>query len=164
MALAGSSPTSTTVRPGVTPHFFSSATSRATRSRTPRATAAPSMRRASVSMSACKVHRPRLANHHDLDLSRILQLGLDTPRDLLAQGGHAHVVHLLRRHDDAHLAPRLNREHAVHAAVARRDALEPLEPLHVRLERLAPRAGARAADRVGRLHEHADLALVRHVV
>ena len=34
------------------------------------------------------------------------------------------------------------------------DALELLEPLHVGLEDVAPRAGARGGDRVGRLDDH----------
>src|SRR5215213_3454894 len=174
-ALAGSSPTSTTVRPGVTPFRFSSATSAATSARTFCASATPSINRAppsampdvtSVPATALsgKIHRPCLSNQHDFDLPWILELGLDAPRDLLGERRHAHVVHVIR--DDHHpdLAAGLDGEHAFHSLVARGDALEPLEPLHVRLERLAARAWTGAGDRVGRLHQHGHLALVGHVV
>jgi hypothetical protein len=35
--------------------------------------------------SARKVDRPSLSDHHDLDLPRVLQLGLDPARDLVGQ-------------------------------------------------------------------------------
>ena len=38
------------------------------------------------------VHRPRLADHHHLDLPRILQLVLDPPRDRLGERRRARVV------------------------------------------------------------------------
>src|SRR3712207_7248696 len=41
--------------------------------------------------SARKIHRARLADQHDLDLPRILQLGLDPASDLLGEGRHADV-------------------------------------------------------------------------
>src|SRR5688572_18065696 len=155
-ALAGSSPTSTTASPGRTPAALSCAACRATSSRMPRAIDVPSM------SSAGKVDRPRLANDDDLDLPRILQLALDAPRDLLGERGRAAIVHVLGRHDDADLAARLDGEDLVDATIARRDPLESLETLHVRLERLAARSRPRSRDRVGRLHEHRDLRLVRH--
>src|SRR5436190_2774602 len=161
-ALAGSSPTSTTVSPGVTPRAFSTFTSSATRSRTRRAISRPSITTAVV--SARKIHRPRLADRHDLDLAGVLQLGLDAPRDLFGERAHAHVVDVVRRDDDAHLAACLDGKDLLHALIAGRDLLQPLETFHVRLECFAPRARPRAADGVGRLHEHRDLALVRHIV
>src|SRR5688500_4530020 len=157
-ALAGSSPTSTTARPGRTPSETSFAVPTATSSRSSRAIAFPS------SSSAGKVHRSRLAYQHDLDLPRVLQLRLDPPRDLLRHRPHAHVVPVVGGYDHANLAAGLDGEHLLHSLVARRDLLQPLEPLHISLERFAPRAGARAGDRVRRLHQHRDLALVRHVV
>src|SRR5205814_6429438 len=51
-----------------------------------------------------KVHRPRLANQHNLDLSRILQLRFDAPSDLLGHGGHANVVHVVGCDDHADFA------------------------------------------------------------
>src|SRR6476661_10301924 len=81
---------------------------------------------ARVDRSAGKVHRPRLADQHDLDLSRILELGLDATRDLLGERRHAAVVHVVRDDHHADLSARLDGEHALHALVARRDALEPL--------------------------------------
>src|SRR4051812_35935758 len=102
MWLAGASPTITTASAGCTPCATSAAVSRATPARTSFATAVPSMSRApsatsarapsGVSVLACKVHRPRLADHHDLDLPGILQLALDAPRDLLAERRRAQVV------------------------------------------------------------------------
>src|SRR5205085_5593737 len=81
-----------------------------------------------------KVDGPRFANQHDLDLSRILQLGLYTPCDLLRHRCHANVIDVVRHDDDAYLAPCLDRIDLVHPLVARRNALEPLESLDVRLE------------------------------
>src|SRR5215212_8010323 len=85
-ALAGSSPTRTTVSPGVTPRALSSATLVATSALTSSAIAVPSSRRSSADCavwSASKVHRPRLADQHHFNLSRILKFSLDAPSDLL---------------------------------------------------------------------------------
>src|SRR4051812_45748537 len=95
-ALAGSSPTSTTLSPGVTPRAFSAATSAATSARIFFASSVPLISCALAITSAGKVHRPCLADQHHLDLSGILQLGLDAPRDLLRQRRHASVVHVIR--------------------------------------------------------------------
>src|SRR5438552_3862918 len=111
----------------------------------PPAPPAPPERSApSTAPSARKIHRARLADQHDLDLSGILQLGLDTPGDLLGHRRHAHVVDVVGQYNHAHFAARLNGEHLLDALVARRDPLEALEPLHVRFERLTARAGTRA--------------------
>src|SRR5829696_7805486 len=153
-ALAGSSPTSTTVSPGVTPFRLSSATSAATWARTFCASATPSISRAPPSLApdaagapatalSGKIHRPRLPDQHDLDLPGILELGLDAPSDLLRERRHADVVDVVRYDDDPDLSTSLNGEDALHALVARRDALEPFEALHVRLECLSARTGAR---------------------
>src|SRR4029079_8795474 len=111
-----------------------------------------------------KVYRPRFTNEYHFDLPRILQFRLDPPRDLFGHRRHAHVVHVIRQHDHAHFTPRLDGEDLLNALVARRDLLEALETLHVRLERLAARAGPRAGNGVGGLNEHRDFALVRDVV
>ena len=55
------------------------------------------------------------------------------------------VVDPVGRHDHADLAPRLDHVALLHALEAVGDLLQPGEPLHVGLERLAP--GARAASR-----------------
>src|SRR5512146_454297 len=105
-ALAGSSPTSTTESPGVTPRALSAATRVSTSDLIRAARAAPSISvpaEASV-VSARKVHRPCLANEHDLDLSRILHLCFDAARDLLGHRRHPHVVHVVGQHDHAYLA------------------------------------------------------------
>src|SRR5688572_3709112 len=158
VALAGSSPTRMTASPGVMPRDLSAAVSRATRSRTPRAIPTPSI------SSAGKVHRASLTNQHDLYLTGILQLGLDATGDLVAQRRHTVLLDVVGRDDDAHLAPRLDREDFLDTAVARGDSLETLEALHVGLEGFAARAGSRARDCVSRLNQHGDLALVGHVV
>src|SRR5688500_6167349 len=171
-ALAGSSSTRTTDKPGTTPFSFSRATSSATSSRTRRPIATPSMSVAdrsvvtapAISVSACKVHRPRFSDHYDLDLTGVLQLRLDATRNFLGKRRHADVVHVVGRHEHPDLSACLNREHLLHPAVARRDPLEPLETLHVGLEGLAPGTGPRARDGVGGLDEHGDLTLVRDIV
>src|SRR5450755_2242891 len=117
------------------PRATSFATSSVTSSRMLLAIALPSIK------SAGKVHRPLLANDHDLDLPRVLQLGLDAARNLLAQRGHAKVVHVIRIDDHPDLSPGLNGEDLVDTGIARRDPFEALEALHVGLERLTPRAG-----------------------
>src|SRR5947208_2144567 len=84
-----------------------------------------------VMASSGKVHRPRLANEHDLDLARVLQLGLDAARDLLRERRHATVVHVVGNHHDTDLATGLDGEDALHTLVAGRDTLEPFETLDV---------------------------------
>src|SRR5687767_10312577 len=156
--LAGSSPTRTTARPGRTPRSTSSAVLSAASRRIERAIATPSM------SSAGKIHRACLADQDHLDLSGILKLRLDAARNFFAQRGHPRIVDVVRSDYHAHLPSRLNREHLLDTAVARCNPLESLEPLHVRLERLTPCARTRARDRIRSLHEHRDLAFVRHVV
>src|SRR5512143_18172 len=155
-ALAGSSPTSTTESPGVTPRALSASTRAATSDLIRPASAAPSINvpaAASVE-SARKVHRPCLANEHDFDLHPVLQLRFDASRDFFRHRRHPHVVHVVRQYDHAHLSACLDGEHLFHSLVARRDLLEAFQPLDVRLERLAARAGTRAGHGVGRLDEH----------
>src|SRR5687768_6609768 len=127
------------------PRPLSPATSRATSSRTLRAIATPSIR------SAGKVYRPRPPDDDDLDLTRILELRFHAPRDLLGERGAASIIDVVRHDDHANLAAGLNGEHLVNAAIAGRNALEPLEPLDVGLERFAPSARTRAGDCVGGL-------------
>src|SRR5438105_4967520 len=136
-----------------------------------RANAAPSIRVAPSSVvtvplarSARKIHRPRLTDHDHLDLPRVLQLRFDAPRDLLRQRRHATVVHIVGRHENAHLTACLNCVDLLDAAIARGDPLQPLEALDVRLERFPPCTGSRTRDGVGGLHEHRDLTLMRYVV
>src|SRR4051812_46903294 len=74
-ALAGSSPTSTTERPGITPRARSAAASTATCARIVAASPVPSISLApatgAVATSAGKIHRPRLADQDDLDLAGV---------------------------------------------------------------------------------------------
>src|SRR5688500_13106001 len=130
-ALAGSVPTRITVSPGLTPRADSAAASRATCSRRRRAIATPS------TISAGKVHRPRLADDDDLDLPRVLELRLDAARDLLGERCHADIVDIVRCHDYPDLTAGLDRVHLLDPAVAGRNPLETLQPLDVRLEGLA---------------------------
>src|ERR1043166_6071720 len=110
------------------------------------------------------VHGPRLADHRDPDLARILELLLDAPGNLARQSLRARVVDPMVLHHDADLAAGLDGVALLHALERVSDPLERLEPLDVRLETLAPRAGARAADRVGGAHEHRPQAAAGVVV
>src|SRR5690606_33310029 len=98
--------------------------------------------------SACEIHGPRLPYHDHLDLTRVLQLLLETPSDLLAHVHHPLVVDPLRVDHDPDLPARLDREAALDALEALGDLFDLLQPLDVRLEHLTPRAGARSADRI----------------
>src|SRR6266550_3180496 len=120
--------------------------------------ALPSMRLAG------NAYRPGLPNHDHLDLPWVLELAFDLARNLVGHPGRRGVIDSLRRHDDAHLAARLDREHLFDALELRGELLEIAEPLDVGLERLAPRAGARSRDRVRGLHDDAHRGFVRHVV
>src|SRR6266545_2968252 len=104
VALAGSSPTRMTASPGVTPRDLRAAASRATRSRTLRAIATPSI------SSAGKVHRACLANQHDLDLPRVLQLSLDATRNLVTERRHSRLLNVIRCDYDAHFPAGLDCE------------------------------------------------------
>src|SRR5262249_7235926 len=113
----------------------------------PRGAPSPSPSTAAA-WSARKIHRPGLANQHDLDLTGVLQLGLDAARDLLRHRRHTKVIDIVRHHDHAHLTPGLDRVDLVDALVTRCDALESLESLHVRLEGFASRTRPRSGNRV----------------
>src|SRR5919107_3936132 len=95
----------------------------------------------------------RLADHRDLDLAGVLELLLDLARNVARQRDRAVVVDAVRRDDHADLAPGLHRVDLVDAGVAGGDVLEVAQALDVLLERLAARAGARAAERVGGLDD-----------
>ena len=100
----------------------------------------------------------------DPDLARVgeflFHLLGHVPRDHLGLD----IVHPLRLDHDPDLPARLHGEHLLHPGLGGGDLLQPLQPLHVGLQRLAPGAGPAAADRVRGLGEHgldrADLDLV----
>src|SRR6185295_16638054 len=73
---------------------------------------------------AGNTHRPRLANHDDLDLPRVLELALDFARDFVGHPRCRRVIDVVRRHDDAYFAPRLDREHLFDPFELRRELLE----------------------------------------
>src|ERR1043166_1789909 len=100
------------------------------------------------------VHGPRVADPRDRDWAGIWELLLDAPGNPARQSLRARVVDPMVLHHDADLAAGLDGVALLHALERVSDPLERLEPLDVRLETLAPRAGARAADRVGGAHEH----------
>src|SRR4051794_37846011 len=97
--------------------------------------------------------RARLADHRDLDLARVGQVVLDLLDDVPREAGRGEVVDLLGTDQDPDLAAGLDRERALDAGEALGDALQVLEPLDVRLHRLAPRTRARRADRIGDLDD-----------
>src|SRR3954470_15909042 len=115
------------------PRAFSASTRFFTSAVTRSAMIVPSIRSAVFDASASKFHRPRFANEHNLDLPRILQLRFYATRDFLGERCHADVIDLFRSDDDADFATGLNREHLVHALVARGDSLQTFEPLDVGL-------------------------------
>src|SRR5690349_3251207 len=158
VADAGLLPTRTAARPGWTPRA-----ARARISVLSSARIAPPMAVPSISLAG-KVHRARLADHHDLDLARILEVALDLARDLLGELARLAVVDRGGGNDHAHLSAGLDREHLLHARELGGDLLELGEPFDVGLEGLAPRTRSRPRNRDRKLHDHADRALVRHVV
>src|SRR5262245_98268 len=97
---------------------------------------------------------PCLTDDGDLDLSWILELVLDPLRDVLREPDGLFVAHPIALDDDADLAAGLERERLRHALERIGDAFELFEALHVRLEDVAARAGARRRNGVGRLHDH----------
>src|SRR5439155_17451836 len=92
-------------------------------------------------VSPRELDRARLPDHGHLDLARVLELPLDLACDLVREEDRLVVVDLGRLDDDADLAARLQRVDLLDAGLLRRDLLERLEPLDVRLEALAACAG-----------------------
>src|SRR5437879_12504790 len=99
----------------------------------------------SVSLAG-KAHRARFANHHDLDLTGILQLALDPAGDLIRQLTGLAVVDGGRGHDHAYLPTGLNGVHLLHPADLARQLLQLGGALRIGLVRLAARAGPAARD------------------
>src|SRR5919204_3267065 len=107
-----------------------------------------SARSASSSPLLRVLHRSRLADHRDLDLTRVLHRLLDLLRDVARQARAREVVDLLRLHDDADLAPGLDGERLLDALERVRDPLELLQALDVIRDDLAAGARPCGADRV----------------
>src|SRR5918999_5285529 len=111
--------------------------------------------------------RPGLPNNRDTDLAWVGELVFDLLGDIAGDYLSLDVVDRVRTNHHAHLAAGLHGEHLLHAVVLVRDLFESLQALHVRFQRLAARAGAATADRVGRLRQHGldrpylDLVVVR---
>src|SRR5207253_1963546 len=101
-----------------------------------------------------ELDRALLADHRHLDLARVLELFLDVARDLVGEQLRLVVVDLLGLHDHTDLAPGLERIDAIDALPLRRQLLERLEALDVRLEALAARAWSRRRDRVRGDQQH----------
>src|SRR2546428_14184019 len=94
--------------------------------------------------------RPHLANDRHLDPPRVLHPGLDLLRQVGRQERELVVVHLVGPGDHPDLAPRLDGIGLLHAFHLVREPLELLDPAHVVHDALAPRAGTRSGDGVGR--------------
>src|SRR3954453_980396 len=90
-----------------------------------------------------------LADDGDADLAGVGQLFLDLLGDVARDDLGGDVVDLVGLDHHPDLAARLHREHLLDAGLLARDLLDPLEPLHILLERLPPRPGASAAPPVG---------------
>src|SRR5207237_10176193 len=76
-------------------------------------------------------HRAGLADHRDLDLTRVLQRVLDLLCDVAGEPCRLKIVELLGLDHDPDLAARLDRERFLDAREAVRDAFELLAPLDV---------------------------------
>ena len=104
------------------------------------------------------------ADDRHADLARVGEFLFHLLGDVAGDHLRLDVVDLVRLDHDPDLAARLHGEDLLDALLVRGDLLEALQPLDVHFQRLAARAGAAAAHRVGRLGEHgldgADLDLV----
>src|SRR5258706_5032463 len=100
------------------------------------------------------IHRAGLTNHGDLDLAGVLELVLDSSRDILRQPDRLLVGDLLALDHDANLASRLQGERLRDALERIGNAFELFEAFDVRLEDVSPRAGSRGRNRVGGLDDH----------
>src|SRR6187397_1965949 len=109
--------------------------------------------RARTPRSLRVLDRPRLADDRDLDLARVREVVLDLLHDVAGEPGRREVVDLLGANEDPDLAPGLDRERALHAGEALGDPLEILEPLDVRVHRLAAGTRPGRANRVGDLDD-----------
>src|SRR5260370_14916316 len=85
---------------------------------------------------ACKTDRPCFANHHHLDLSRILQLALDPAGDLFRQFPGPDIIHGLRKHHNSYLSSRLDGKAFLDTRESGSDFFQFGQPFHVRLEGL----------------------------
>src|SRR5438046_9605778 len=102
-------PARTAASPGVPPRVFRRRISPSSSARMASPTTAPSM------SLAGKIHRAGLADHHYLDLARVLELALDLPGDLLGELARLAVVDRIRRHHDAQIGRASCRERGGHA-------------------------------------------------
>src|SRR6201995_2590201 len=99
-------------------------------------------------------HRAGLTDHGDADLARIGQLLLDLLGDVAGDDLGLDVVHAVRLDHDPDLPAGLHGEHLLHAFVRGGAPPQPLQPLDVGLQRLAPGPGAATADRIGGLGQY----------
>ena len=77
----------------------------------------------------------------NFDLTGILQIFLDLFGNIVCHDDHLVVRDLVRLDHDAHLAPRLNGVAGLDALEVAGNLFEPLEPLDVVFDVLAPRTG-----------------------
>src|SRR4051812_27596783 len=92
------------------------------------------------------INGPGLADDGNFDLTRVFELVLDAPRDVLRQPHRFLVRDAVALDDDADFTAGLQRERLGHALERVGDVLELLEALHVGLEDIAPGAGPRGGD------------------
>src|SRR5206468_5086748 len=88
------------------------------------------------------VDGPRFPDDRDLDLTGVLELVFDSSRDVLGKPDSLFVGNFLAFDHDADFAAGLQCEGLRHALERVGDPLELFEPLHVRLEDVAPGAWA----------------------
>src|SRR5581483_8657275 len=95
-----------------------------------------------------------LPDHRDLDVTRVLHLGLDPLGDVLRELVGVEIRHQVGLRDDAELATRLDRVGGLHALERAGDLLHRLHALDVALQHVPPGAGPGGGDAVGRLDQH----------
>ena len=105
-----------------------------------------------------------LAHEIDLDLTGVGQLVLDLLGDVAREQHHLILRDLLGLDHDADLAAGLNGKAVGDAGEALGDFLELFQTLDIVFDVLAPGAGARSGDGVGRLDQAGLQGLALHVV
>jgi len=100
------------------------------------------------------LHRPRLPDHRDLDLTRVGQLGLDLLGHVARHPQGLVVSDTLGFDHDPQLPAGLDGEDLLDALQLGGQALELLETLDVVLEDLPPRARTGCRQGVGSSHQH----------
>src|SRR5690625_7499384 len=104
-----------------------------------------------------KIHCTHLPDHDHLDLPRVLQLLLETTRDLFTHLGHSRIVDPLGIDHDADLTTRLVSETTFYTLEALSDLFQLLESLEVGLEHITTNPGTTHTARINRRPERGHI-------